>query len=91
MKRKLAKGNANPVLRDQLTCCKQLKTCSTFQSVFNKITFLIKHKVTCKSNCVIYLMECSLCEKRQYVGKCEYSLNLRMSTHRNVVWTTDGP
>ena len=36
-------------------------------------------------------MECSLCEKRQYVGKCEYSLNLRMNTHRNVVWTTDGP
>ena len=33
-------------------------------------------------------MECSLCEKSQYVGKSEYSLNLRMNTHRNV-WRTD--
>ena len=36
-------------------------------------------------------MECSLCEKSQYVGKSKYSLNLRMSTHRNDVWRTDGP
>ena len=70
-------------------CCKQLKTCSTFQSAFNKNTFLIRHNVTCKSSCVIYLMEC-LCGKSQYVGKSEYSLNLRMNTHRNV-WRTDSP
>ena len=70
-------------------CCKQLKTCSTFQSAFNKNTFLIRHNVTCKSSCVIYLMEC-LCGKSQYVGKSEYSLNLRMNTHRNDVWRTDG-
>ena len=36
-------------------------------------------------------MECSLCEKSQYVGKSKYSLNLGMSTHRNDVWRTDGP
>ena len=72
-------------------CCKQLKTCSTFQSAFNKNTFLIRHNVTCKSSCVIYLMECSLCEKLQYVEKSEYRLNLRMNTHRNDVWRTDGP
>ena len=35
-------------------------------------------------------MECSLCEKLKYVGKSEYSLNLRMNTHRNDVWRTDG-
>ena len=34
-------------------------------------------------------MEC-LCGKSQYVGKSEYSLNLRMNTHRNDVWRTDG-
>ena len=34
-------------------------------------------------------MECSLCEKSQYVGKSEYSLNLKMNTHRNDVWRTD--
>ena len=36
-------------------------------------------------------MEFSLWEKSQYVGKSVYSLNLRMNTHRNVVWRTDVP
>ena len=71
--------------------CKQLKTCSTFQSDFNKNTFLIRHNVTYESNCVIYLMECRICKKSQYVGKSEYRLNLRINTHRNDVWRTDGP
>ena len=34
-------------------------------------------------------MECSLCEKSQYVGKSEHSLNLRRNTYRNV-WRTGG-
>ena len=67
-------------------CCKQLKTCSTFQSAFSNDTFLIRHNITCKSSCVIYLMECCFCEKSQYVGKSEYSLHLRINTHRNDVW-----
>ena len=69
-------------------CCKQLKTCSTFQRAFKKNIFLIKHNVICKSSCVISLMECSHCEKSQYVGN---SLNLRKNTHRNDVSRTDGP
>ena len=36
-------------------------------------------------------MECCLREKSQYVGKSEYSLNLRINTHRNDFWRTDGP
>ena len=36
-------------------------------------------------------MECSTCEKSKYVGKSEYSLNLRMNTHGSDVWRTDGP
>ena len=35
-------------------------------------------------------MEYRLCKKSQYVGKFEYSLNLRTNTHRNDVWRTDG-
>ena len=71
--------------------CKQLKTCSIFQSAFNKNTVLIRHNVTCKSSWVIYLMECYLCEKSKYFGKSEYSVNLRISTHRNDVWRTYRP
>ena len=40
---------------------------------------------------MIYLMECYLCVKSQYVGKFKYSLNLRINTHRNDVWRIDGP
>ena len=36
-------------------------------------------------------MECRICKKSQYVGKYEYSLNLRISTHRNDFRRTDGP
>ena len=36
-------------------------------------------------------MECSLRGKSQHVGKSEYSLNLRMSTHKSDVWRTDSP
>ena len=72
-------------------CCKQFKTCSTFQSVFKKNTFVTRHNITCKSSCIIYLIECCLCEKSQYVGKSEYSLNLRINTHINDVWGIDGP
>ena len=71
-------------------CCKQLKTCSNFQSAFYKNTFLIRHNVTSRSSCVIYLMHCCLYEKSEYVGKSKYSLNLRKNTDRNDVWRTDG-
>lgn len=36
-------------------------------------------------------MECTLCEKKQYVGKCEWSFNRRINSHRNDVWRVDGP
>ena len=34
-------------------------------------------------------MQCCLCEKSQCVGKSEYSLNLRINTHKNDIWKTD--
>ena len=54
---KFNKGKCQPCFTRSINfCCKKLKTCLTFQSTFNKNTFLIRH-VTCKSSCVIYLME----------------------------------
>ena len=89
--KKFNKGKCQPCFTRSINlCCKQLKNWSTFQIVFNENTFLIRHNVTCKSSSVIYLKECTLCGKLQYVGKSEYSLNLRMNTHRNDVWGTDG-
>ncbi len=36
-------------------------------------------------------MECTLCEGKQYVGKCEWTMNRRINSHRNDVWRTEGP
>ena len=61
---KFNKGKCQPCFTRSINlCCKQLKTCSIFQSAFNKNAFLIRHNVTDKSSCVTYLMACSLCEK----------------------------
>ena len=72
--KKFNKGKSQPCLtRSIVLHFKQIKTCSTLRSIFSKNTFGIRHNVTCKCNCVIYLMEWCLCEKLHYVGKSEYS------------------
>ena len=46
-----------------------------------KRKFKIYHKVNCKSEYVIYLMECTVCNK-QYAGKAETAFNIRLNNHR---------
>ena len=46
-----------------------------------KEKFNIYHKVSCKSNYVIYLFECLPC-KIQYVGKPETPFHIRLNNHR---------
>ena len=55
-------------------CCRQLTSITTFISQQTKRKFKIYHKVKCKSEYVIYLMECTLCNK-QYIGKAETAFN----------------
>ena len=87
--KKFNKGKCQPCFTKSINlCCKKLKTCSTFQSAFNKNTFLIRHNVTCKSSCVIYLMECCPCENHNML-ESQNSLNLKINTHRNNVSRTD--
>ena len=85
--KKFNKGTCQPCFTRSINlCCKQLKTCSAFESAFNKSTFLIRHvKLRNLSDRVLPF------RKSQYVGKSEYSLNLRMSTHKNDFWRKDGP
>ena len=47
----------------------------------NKKKFNIYHQVNCKSECVVYLMECKLCNEH-YVGKAETAFNIRLNNHR---------
>ena len=46
-----------------------------------KRKFKIYHKVYCKSQYVIYLIECTQCNK-QHIGKAETAFNIRLNNHR---------
>ena len=59
--------------------CSQLTSTMTFISQQTKRKFKIYHN--CKSEYVIYLMECTLCNK-QYVGKTETAFNIRLNNQR---------
>ena len=62
-------------------CCSQLTSKATFISGQTKRKFKIYHKVNCKSEYAIYLMECTLCSK-QYEGKVETAFSIRLNNHR---------
>ena len=64
-------------------CCKQLKSTSTFKNRHTGKCYKIFHRVTCKDRNVIYLLECSKCDMKAYVGKTEIEMNLRMNGHRS--------
>ena len=75
----LEKENAFHVYRGQEMYI--VMTTNTFTSQQTKRTFKISFNLTCKSEYVIYLLECILC-KMQYVAKAETEFNLRLSNHR---------
>ena len=53
-----------------------------------KETFNIYHKVSCKNNYVIYLLECLLC-KMQYIRKSKTPVHTRLNKHKNNVVQDD--
>ena len=65
-------------------CCKQVIKTNHFKSNETIRKFRIFQKTTCKSNFIIYLLECELC-KIQEVGKAETAFNIRLNNHRKDV------
>ena len=62
-------------------CFNQVLTTNTIISQQTKRTFNIFFNLNCKSEYVIYVMEC-ISYKMQYVGKVETVFNLRLNNHR---------
>ena len=62
-------------------CCRQLTATTTFISHQRKRKFKIYHKINCKSEYVICLIERTLCNKR-YAGKAETPFNIRLNNYR---------
>ena len=79
----LSPGKCTPCrTRNNNLCCKQVLSTSTFKSQQTQEVFKIFHKTNCRSNFVIYLMECKKC-KIQYVGKTDNQFNIRLNNHRH--------
>ena len=75
-------GKCTPFLSGARTlCCNQVLTTNTFMSQQTMRTFNIFVNLNCKSEYVIYLMECILC-KMQYVGKADTAVNPRLNNYR---------
>ena len=62
----------------------QVVNSNTFRNNQTKIIFNICHTITCKSQWIIYLLECIVCDI-QYVGKSETGFNIRLNNHRKNV------
>ena len=78
---KFTNGKCSPCFSNSRTlCCKQVIKTEHFKSNQTNRTFRIFQKTTCKSNFIIYLLECELC-KIQYVGKAETAFNIRFIKH----------
>ena len=60
---------------------------TTFESIQTKEKFNIYHKISCKSNYVIYLLECLL-SKIQYVRKSETPFKIRLNKDRKNIKNT---
>ena len=70
--------NVLDVISEKTICYNQVKTTTSFRSCKNQNFFKIYHNLNCKSNFLIYQMECAL-SKVQYVGKSEKSFNFRLN------------
>ena len=82
---KFTSGKFSPSFSNSRTLyCRQVTKTEHFENNQTNRTFRIFQKTTCKSNFIIYLIECELC-KTQYVGKAETALNIRLNNHRKDV------
>jgi len=74
----------NPCNKPRCSWCPYMIPGNKFQSLATGQKFKLLHTLNCKSQWVIYAINCLKC-KKQYVGKCETGLNIRLNNHRNHV------
>ena len=72
----------------QSLCRLQVQNTHSSRSQQNARIFTIFYQVNCKSDFVIYLLECKKCNI-QYIGKAETDFNLRLNNSRKNVYRAD--
>ena len=65
-------------------CFLQVQNAHSFRSQQNGRIFTIFHQLNCKSDSVIYFLECKC--RIQYLGKAESDFDLRLNNHRKNVY-----
>jgi hypothetical protein len=63
------------------TCPHMLQT-SEFTSNITKKKYKLQHKINCRTENIIYLIQCKRCPA-QYVGESKNSINYRLTRHRS--------
>ena len=61
-------------------CCNQLRYTNKFKSSTTNRTYKVFHETNCKSQFVVYLLECKQC-KLQYIGKSKWQFNIHLNDY----------
>ena len=75
-------SGSSACLKSRCKTCQHIRSDTTFKSTVTGQTFLVRASATCKTENLIYLIECKLC-KKQYVGETENRLHIRLNGHRS--------
>ena len=81
VKQDVTKGECIQCNISRCFSCQQIIATTTFESMQTKEKTNIYHKISCKSNYVIYLLEWLIC-KTQYIGKTETPFHVKLNNHR---------
>ena len=66
-----------------ILCREHFVESTTFSSDNTGDTFSIRHHMTCKVENFIYLLFCSKCKGKQYVGESKNTMRIRFAGHRS--------
>ena len=62
--------------------CKNVSETDTFTSTVTNETFKINHKLTCDDKCLVYLLNCNVCQK-QYTGQTTNAFRYRWNNYKS--------
>jgi hypothetical protein len=71
-------------------CCPKIHVSTRFRSTFTGLEYRIRHRFTCKSSYVVYLVSCKAC-LAQYVGKTTKTMNTRHNGHKDEIKNASTP
>ena len=80
--KKIKIGRCKPCFsRNNNLCCKQMADTNYFINKKTGKRFYLLHNLNCKSKYLIYLIKCTLCNFKPYIGKFETPSNLCTNNH----------